>query len=136
MVADLANEIGLCKEWDPVEIRSPDQPATPEPKQLDPLIPHAQGREMAAFVPPLEAGKVDVFIDNFIDTFPDLVRNMARKPHAVPLAMHVTSRPHAGNSEPPVRRAMLSILKHASEGSPLEQQIALGWLLDTRRLLV
>jgi hypothetical protein len=136
MVADLANKIGLCKEWDPVEIWSPDQPATPEPKRLDPLIPHAQGREMAVFVPPLEAGKVDVFIDDLIDTFPDLVRNLAQKPHAVPLAMHVTSRPHAGNSKPLLRRAMLSMLKLVAEGSPSEQQIVLGWLLDTRRLLV
>jgi hypothetical protein len=127
MAADLANETGLCKEWDPVEIRNPDQPTRPEPKRLDPLIPHAQGREMAVFVPPLEAGKVDVFIDDLIDTFPDSVRT---------LAMHVTSRPHAGNSEPPLRRAMLSMLKLVAEGSPSEQQIALGWLLDTRRLLV
>jgi hypothetical protein len=136
MVADLANEIGLCKEWDPVEIRSPDQPATPEPKRLDPLIPHAQGREMAIFVPPLEAGKVDVFIDDLIDTFPGSVRNLAQKPHAVPLAMHVTSRPHAGKSEALLRRAMLSMLKLVAEGSPSEQQIVLGWLLDTRRLLI
>jgi hypothetical protein len=103
---------------------------------LDPLIPHAQGREIAVFIPPLEAGKVDVFINDLIDTFPDSVRNLARKPHAVPLVMHVTSRPHAGNSEPLLRRAMLSILKLVAEGSPSEQQIVLGWLPDTRRLLV
>jgi hypothetical protein len=91
---------------------------------------------MAAFAPPLKAGKVDVFIDNLIDTFPDSKENLARKPHAVPLAMCVTSRPRAGDSEPLLRRAMLSMMKLVTEGSPSEQQIVLGWLLDTCRLLV
>ena len=63
MVADLANEISMCQEWDPSKLKSPDQPVTPEPKRLDPSIPHAAAREMAVIVPPLEAGKVDVFID-------------------------------------------------------------------------
>ena len=54
----------------------------------------------------------------------------------VPLAMHVTSRPHAGDKEPILRRAILSMMKLLMEGSPAEQQIVLGWLLDTCRLLV
>ena len=107
MVADLANEISLCKDWDPTKIRSPDQPVTPKPKRLDASIPHAPAREMAVLIPALEAGKVDVFIDDLIDTFPDSPENLARKPHAVPLAMHVTSRPHAGDKELVLRRAIL-----------------------------
>jgi hypothetical protein len=91
---------------------------------------------MAVSVPPLEAGKVDVFIDDLIDVFPDSPENLARKPHVVPLAMHVTSRPHAGTLEPILRRAILSMPKLLLEGSPAEQQIVLGWLLDARRLLV
>jgi hypothetical protein len=136
MVADLANEISMCRDWDPSQLRSPDQPVTPEPKRLDPSIPHAPAREMAVVVPPLEAGKVDVFIDDLIDTYPDSPENLARKPHVVPLAMHVTSRPHAGDDEPILRRAILSLPKLLAEGAPAEQQIVLGWLLDTRRLLV
>jgi hypothetical protein len=51
--------------------------------------------------------------------------------------MHVTSRPHAGKWEPILRRAILSVPKLLKEGSPAEQQIVLGWLLDhARRLLV
>ena len=100
MVTDLANEIILCKDWDPSEIRSPDQPVAPEPKRLNANIPHAPAREMAVAIPALETGKVDVFIDDLIDTFPDSPENLARKPHVVPLAMHVTSRPHAGTKNP------------------------------------
>lgn len=136
MVADLANEISLCQDWDPDQLRSPDQPDTPEPKRMDPSVPHATGREMAVFVPPLENGKVDVFVDDLINTFPDSPENLARQPHVVPLAMHITSRPHAGKREPILRRAILSLTKLVAEGSPAEQQIVLGWLLDTRRLLV
>jgi hypothetical protein len=136
MVTDLANEISLCQDWDPGTLRGPDQPDTPVPKRLDPSIPYAAAREMAVIVPPLEAGKVDVFIDDLIDVYPDSLANLARKPHVAPLAMHVTSRPHAGTSEPILRRAMLSLLKLLAEGAPAEEQIVLGWLLDTRRLLV
>jgi hypothetical protein len=50
--------------------------------------------------------------------------------------MYVTSRPHTGVLEPILRRAILSIPKLLTEGSPAEQQIVLGWLLDARRLLV
>jgi hypothetical protein len=51
--------------------------------------------------------------------------------------MHVTSRPHAGAEEEPVpRRNILSIPKLLAEGIPDEQQIVLGWLLDTHLLSV
>ena len=55
----------------------------------------------------------------------------------VPLAMHVTSRPHAGNDlEPLPRRPLLSAHKLAAEGSPAEVQTVLGWNVDTRRLII
>ena len=136
MVADLANEISMCQDWDPDLLRSPNQPVTPEPKRLEASIPHAPAREMAVIIPPTETGRVDVFIDDLIDAYPDTPENLARKPHVVPLAMHVTSRPHAGDDEPILRRDILSLPKLLAEGAPAEQQIVLGWLLDTRRLLV
>ena len=43
---------------------------------------------------------------------------------------------HAREREPVLRRAFLSMLKRLGEGSPAEQQIFWGWLLNTRRLLV
>jgi hypothetical protein len=136
MVADLATEISMCPDWDPGKLRSPSQPDTPLPKRLEASIPYATASEMAVFIPPLESGKVDVFIDDLIDTFPDSPENLARKPHVVPLAMHVTSRPHAGAREPILTRVILSLVKLLAEGAPAEQQIVLGWLLDTRRLLI
>ena len=91
---------------------------------------------MTVIIPPLETGKVNVFIDDLIDTYLDLRENLAIKPHAIPLTMHVTSRPHAGDSEPIVRQAILSLLKFVlAEGSPAEQYIVFGSLLDTWCLL-
>jgi hypothetical protein len=136
MVTDLGNEISMCPDWDPTKLRSPNQPETPKPKRLASSIPHTPAREMAVFIPPIESGKAHVFIDDVIDTHFDSAENLARKPHVVPLPMHVTSRPHAGADEPTQRRAILSLPKPLAEGALAEQQIVLGWMLDTRRLTV
>jgi hypothetical protein len=91
---------------------------------------------MAVLVPqPNRGGKVDGFIDNLINVFVDTPENCARQPHVVPLAMHVTSRPHAGDDKEPVpRRPILSLPKLVAEGRPEEVRTVLGWKLDTRRL--
>jgi hypothetical protein len=82
-------------------------------------------------------GRVDGFIDDLINVFLDTLKNCRRQAHVVPLAMFVTSRPYAGNTQEPIlRRAILSMEKLATEGTLEEIQIVLGWLIDTRRLLV
>ena len=136
VVTDLANEISQCDEWDPDELRSPAQPITPEPRRLSPEIPIAQARTMAVAIPPTKAGgRVDGFIDDLINVFLDTPENCRRQPHVVPLAMHLTSRPHAGDADEPVpRRPILSIPKLEAEGRPEEIQIVLGWRLNTRSL--
>ena len=136
LVTDLANEIAQCPEWDPEVLRSPAQLDTPEPVRLPQDVPIAPGREMAVLVPqPAMGGKVDGFIDDLINVFVDTPENCARQPHVVPLAMHVTSRPHAGESAEPVpRRPILSLPKLMAEGRPEEIKTVLGWTIDTRRL--
>jgi hypothetical protein len=138
LVTDLANEIAQCTEWDPGELRSPAQPDTPEPIRLPASVPIATSRPMAVLVPPpTMGGKVDGFIDDLINVFIDNPANCARQPHVVPLAMHVTSRPHAGDDEEPLpRRPILSIPKLIAEGRPEEVQTVLGWTIDTRRLRI
>jgi hypothetical protein len=136
-VTDLANEISMCKDWDPSTLRSPDQPVTPEPKRLDASVPFGPARPMAVTVPPVITGRVDGFVDDLINVFLDTIENCLRQPHVVPLAMFVTSRPHAGEDQEPIlRRTILSLAKLLAEGAPAEIQIVLGWLLDTRRLII
>jgi hypothetical protein len=82
-------------------------------------------------------GRVDGFIHDLINVFLDTLKNCRGQAHVVPLAMFVTSRPHAGDTQEPIlQRAILSMEKLATEGTPEEIQIVLGWLIDTRRLLV
>jgi hypothetical protein len=136
LVTDLANEIGQCDEWEPSVCRSPAQPLTPEPRRLPASIPIARARRMAEHIPPTKAGgRVDGFIDDLINVFLDTPTNCRRQPNIVPLAMHLTSRPHAGDDKEPVpRRPILSIPKLIAEGRPEEIQIVLGWRLNTRLL--
>jgi hypothetical protein len=136
MVTDLSNEIALCKEWDHTTLRSPAQPKTPTPIVFPDDIPFAPAMPMAVHVPTTVTARTDSFIDDLIRVFLDTPENREREPHAVPLAIHVTSRPHMGPAEPVKRRGLLSAPKLEAEGTPAEEQIVLGWLLDTRRLLI
>ena len=136
MVTDLSNEIPLCEDWDHDKLRSPDQPETPAPTLLPDDEPIAKAMPMAVDVPTKVTARSDSFIDDLIRVFLDTPRNRAREPHAVPLAIHVTSRPHAGDDEPVKRRENVSPPKLVAEGGPAEIQIVLGWTLNTRSLLV
>jgi hypothetical protein len=136
MVTDLSNEIPLCTDWDHDTLRSPAQPETPSPIMLPSTVPIATARPIAFHIPTTVTARTDSFIDNLIRVFLDTPLNRAREPHAVPLAIHVTSRPHMGEAEPVRRRGLLSAPKLEAEGTPAEVQIVLGWNLNTRLLLI
>ena len=91
---------------------------------------------MAVHVPTNVTGRTDSFIDDLIRVFLDTPANREREPHAVPLAIHVTSRPHLGPNEPVTRRGLLSDPKLIAEGTPAEVQLVLGWSLNTRSLSI
>jgi hypothetical protein len=57
-------------------------------------------------------------------------------PHIVPLAMELTSRAHAGTSEPIPRRPSCHRRNSQLREHPAEVQQVLGWTIDTRRLTV
>jgi hypothetical protein len=136
MVTDLSNEIALCQEWDHTTTRSPAQLLTPTPVELPDDEPFAEALPMAVHIPTSVTARTDSFIDDLIRIFLDTPLSREREPHAVPLAIHVTSRPHMGSEEPVPRRGIVSAPKLAAEGVPMEAQIVLGWILNTRALLV
>jgi hypothetical protein len=70
---------------------------------------------------------------SFID---DLIRFRAQEPHAIPLAIHVTGRPHMGDAKPVRCRGLLSAPKLEAKGIPAEVHIVLGWTLNTRLLMI
>jgi hypothetical protein len=135
MVTDLSNEIPLC-EWDSSSLRNPGQPKTPNPNLLDDKVPIAQGRSLAVSIPTTVTGRTDSFIDDLIRVFLDTDNNRKTQPHAVPLAVFVSNRPHAGEAEPVPRRQNLLGPKLEAKGTPAELQIVLGWEMNTRILLV
>lgn len=136
MVTDLSDEIPLCKEWDHESLRSPSQPETPSPVLLPDDAPLAQAMPMAVCIPTTVSARSDSFIYDLIRVFLDTPLNREQEPHTVPLAIHVTSRPHAGDAEPVKRREIVSSPKLVAEGGPAEDQIVLGWILNRRTLLV
>ena len=126
----------MCDDWNPSDLRSPAQPVTPDPKVLQADVPFGKADQAAVVVPTTTTSKTNGFIDNLINVALNTSRNRERAPHAVPLVMHCTSRPHAGDNEPIMRRSILSIIKLLAEGTHAEVQVVLGWLLDTRRFLI
>jgi hypothetical protein len=66
---------------------------------------------------------------------PGLQKNVRELSIIMPLVICLLGRPlHA--SEPIIRKWLLSLTKFAAKGRPKEIKIVLGWLLDTRQLLV
>jgi hypothetical protein len=69
--------------------------------------------------------RLDSCIDDLIRVFLDTPRNREQEPHAVPSAIHVTSRPHAVESEPIKQRETASDPKLVAECGPAKAQIVL-----------
>ena len=125
VATDLSNEISQCGEWDPSTLHSPAQPSAPEPQRLPSNLAVEPGRKMAVSIPIDEnrPGRVDDFIDDLINVFVDTPVNCKLQPHVVPLAIHITSRPHAGDDkEPIIRRPLLSPAKRDSNRPGMEDQ--------------
>jgi hypothetical protein len=92
---------------------------------------------MAVEIPTTVTAPTDSFIDDLIRVFLDTPTNREREPHTVPLAIHVTSRPHMlGKAEPLKRKGLLSAPKLEAEGTPAEEQTILGWNLNTPLLMI
>jgi hypothetical protein len=135
MITDLANEISCIKDWDPTRVHSP-VPNNPTFKELGEDVPFAQSRPMAGNIPVTLTSRHDCFIDDVIQIFLVTLWSRQRMPAIVPLAIHVTCRPHAGDDESVPRRPLLSPAKLEAEGAPAELQIVPGWELNTRQLLI
>jgi hypothetical protein len=86
-------------------------------------------------IEPNDCGKTDNYIDDAIGIVADLLNNVERLAELMPLIICLLSRPVHAN-EPLPRKCLLSLTKFIAEGTPEEVKVTLGWLLDTRRLLI
>ena len=137
-LTDLANEIS-SSTFDPSDFHIP----TVEADHLVPVpYPH-EGHPFQTAIPPAfeisstAESRKDCFIDDVINVFLGTERNVSLEGYTVPLAVHLMSRPHAGDDVEPIpRRPLLSPSKLKAEGRPAEIQICLGWGVNTRTMEV
>ncbi|NER25769.1 MAG: hypothetical protein F6J96_34770 [Symploca sp. SIO1C2] len=137
-LTDLANDLA-ASDYDPDSFPCPtveEGHCAPReyPKDDEPF----QEAMPTAFEIPLPRESIrDCFIDDLIQIFLDNIRRNKVECHVVPMAVHVLSRPHAGEKDEPVpRRPLLAPEKLLAEGRPSERATVLGWGLDTRLLII
>ena len=107
----------------------------PPPSLLPTNIHHAAAKQTIVDIPPEDQGKCDVYIDDTVSIGPDLPGNRARLAAAIPLSIHLLSRP-IEKEEHVIRNPPISTIKLQAEGRLEEQKLLLGWLYDTRRLRI
>ena len=128
-------------EWNPNELKSPNQHLIPADKHLNSNIPFTPALPLVVKIPLGQGAKNDLYIDdnagvNLDDPDDEQNENRITKARAaVPLAIHVTARPITEN-EPIPREEMLSLTKLLAEAGLEEICTLLGWILNTRELLV
>ena len=132
---DFCNDLADFDEWQPDLCQSPLQEGIGGPKYLPEEVPLVAACELAVSVPPRPHGFHDSYLDDMIQVFLATNPHLGRCPSIVPLVVHLMTRPVA-KDEPITRKDMLEADKLEAEGAPAEEQRVLGWIVDTRRLLL
>ena len=132
---DFCNDLANVSRWSPSICKSPLQDTMGPICRLSDDVPFGHGRPLAVEVRTNPESFVDVYLDDMVQIFIDNERNATRSPGIVPLALHLLVRP-TSKDEPIARSDILAADKMLAEGSPSEEMRVLGWILDTRRLLL
>lgn len=134
-VCDLANTVMNDPEWDPNTLFSPFQENIPQDEFLPDDIPIAQALPMIVDPPLAPKAKNDVYIDDDVTIAVEENDNLDRARAGVLLCIHAIGRPNEKNK--PIKRLELpSLTKITAEGRLEERKVILGWLIDTRRLII
>jgi hypothetical protein len=135
-VTDLANEIARTPEWDPCTMHSTHHELIGPPEFQPDEVPFSAARNMIVDPEADEFASAEVFVDDIFSAFPALSDDhVQRGSQAALLAMEIIGRPIIQNESLP-RDDILAIAKAMAEGTPNEILTILGWLIDTRRLLI
>jgi len=134
---DLANDLCRRPDWSPAEFQSPHhkllQKAVDNDRALDQSTPFQPAKNV------IHPHLFDIFpsFDNYIDDqFGAFLARHAKKGTAVlPFVIYLLGRPPDTRNFLP-RDDLLSLSKFFAEASPSELKIILGWLLNTRELLL
>ena len=135
VITDTINDLMKNPAWDPATVHSEYVTKIPRAIASDPSIPFAPGRQLCVPMPDNDEAAADVFIDDIITSAVDLHDNLQRITAAPCTVIHALA--HKAAEEPSIlRHNMIADDKNEAEGGPEEAKICLGWILDTRRLLV
>jgi hypothetical protein len=142
VVTDLANDLVRRNDWDPQQFKSPHQALLSTDEAVDndrgeirPDDAFAEPEFFAVDEPEDDRARFDCYLDDIFGAFVD--REAERSAAAIPITLHIVGRPHDPSSrESFPRDDILAIPKFLAEAKPSERKVILGWIVDTRKLLV
>ena len=135
LMADTINDLLSDKNWDHKTVYSDIIHELPNPIPLDDNIPFAEAKDLSVEIPIEDCGKTDVYVDDFITIGPDIDDTLERITKAPATVIHAIADNSISSMSIP-RDDIIAIDKMKAEGAAEERKICLGWMLDTRRLLV
>lgn len=133
-IFDSANDLLEDSTWNPSTFSPPIANKFDKAETLSENIPFATARDLEVDIP-LRETTCDGYIDDSITLAVHRNDNLRRAQTAVPLLVDSIFRPVSQN-ETVEREEAISEIKLQGEGTPSEQKLVLGWLLDTRRLTI
>jgi hypothetical protein len=103
MICDLAKELIVSEEWDPLTLHATVQPQIPPRIFLPDDIPFGQARQLIIDIPVDPRGKIEVYIDDTTGLTVDVPGsdNAACMEAAIPLAIEAAVQPNDPNEPIP-----------------------------------
>ena len=135
ILCDTTNDLLACKSWDEKQICSDFIKNIPPAENMSNNIPFAEASELSVDNPVEDTGKFDVYIDDFIGITVDIGNNKSRLEVAPCTVIHAVSN-NLSSENHITRDNMIEIYKCITEGAIVEERICIGWISNTRELLV
>ena len=135
IITDTINDLLACKDWDPNTVQSEYVTNIPPPKPLPEDIPYAMARSLSVSLENEPSAKADVFVDDIMSIAVDHNDNLTRLATAPCTVIHAIAHKACGQTYLK-RQDLISAEKNEAEGAPEEVKICLGWLFNTRKLLI
>ena len=135
IIADATNDLFACKHWDPNSVHSKYVSKIPKPQSLPKSIQF--GPALPTSVPNMEKDNcsADVFIDDIITLGVDIGNNVTKIMAGPCTIIHAMAHT-ASNDTTILRQDFIADDKNDVEGGPEEVKIVLGWVIDSRRLII
>jgi hypothetical protein len=135
MITDIGNSLLVNDAWNHLHLFDQISNSIEEPQPLADSVPFHQAKDLSISIPPNDCGKIDIFIDNSIGVAPDLGDVPTRVCRAIPLAIRTVARPASTQDIIP-RKDIILLKKLQAEGRLEELKTVLGWVINTRSLLI